>query len=68
MANTIVHPTKTLDAIECFDAAEVLAAIEQMGMSLVLSRPVEVRLIEETLSDGSTAQSIAIVAASGARR
>jgi len=60
MANALMHPTETLDSIECGTAAEVLAAIENMGMSLDLAKPMRVSLIEETLSDGSKAQSISI--------
>jgi len=60
MANALVHPTKVIDAINCATAAEVMAAIEQMGMSLDLACTVKVSLIEETLSDGSKAQSIVL--------
>lgn len=60
MANALVHPTEVLDAIDCGTVAELMAAIEQMGMSLDLARPVRVTLIEETLSDRSKAQSVDI--------
>lgn len=60
MANALVHQTEVLDAINCVTAAEVMAAIEQMGMSLDLACPIRISLIEETLTDGSKAQSIAI--------
>ena len=60
MVNTLVHPTKVIDAIECGTSAELIAALENMGMALDLGIPVIVTLLEETLSDGSTAQSILI--------
>lgn len=60
MANALLHPIEVLDGIDCGTAAEVLAAIENMGMNLDLAKSVRVQLIEETLSDGSKAQSISI--------
>lgn len=60
MANALVHPTEVLDAINCHTVAELVSALECMGMSLDLARPLHVSLIEETLSDGSKAQSVAI--------
>lgn len=60
MANILVHQTVIIDAIDCGTAAELLAAVENMGMSLDLARDVRVILIEETLSDGFKVQSIQV--------
>lgn len=60
MTNTLVHQTQIIDAIDCGTAAELLAAVENMGMSLDLARDVRVTLIEEILSDGSKVQSIQV--------
>lgn len=46
MANALMHRIEVLDVARCGSAAEIVAAIEQMGISLDLAAEVRIELIE----------------------
>lgn len=68
MANTLVHETTFIDTYTVEDVAQLLQALTALGESsggieawkITLSYSYRVSLIQETLSDGSTAYEIEI--------